>query len=325
MSENEARDFSEVPTSGWRLKALLRTSLAVLPMFGHLESRCGKFYRGGKERKVLFFFLANFLSRLPFEDKTIYVVKEEVVTKKLRLPLPSKWPELWRNLLTACWRTDPSLRPDMATIGGWLHQMEIDYDKDPEVSLKECESSVFQTRVEQADGYKVLPACTAEELNIRLPESRSSHAASAPPVAEKLAALSLGPEGPSSLNSSAAPPGAPETAPVAAASGAAPSSSASSAPAAASGSFGSAPSSSPSSSSAAPAVASSAASSSSSLTKTSSGPLAPETKHSAPQSPSMKHRSAKGGIFESVARANAVDVVDTRPDAAFSPVPDRRN
>jgi serine/threonine protein kinase len=37
--------------------------------------------------------------RLPFEKKTIYEVKEEVVRSRLRLPVLPRWPEMWRNLI----------------------------------------------------------------------------------------------------------------------------------------------------------------------------------------------------------------------------------
>ena len=69
--------------------------------------------------------------RQPFEDKTIYQVKEEVLRHKLRLPLFPKWPEMFRNLLVSCWRTDPQLRPDFNTIASWVENMYKEFEKDP--------------------------------------------------------------------------------------------------------------------------------------------------------------------------------------------------
>lgn len=66
--------------------------------------------------------------RLPFEKKDIYEVKDEVVRARLRLPLPAKWPEPWRNLLVSMWRTDPAMRPDCATIATWLEKMHTDFE-----------------------------------------------------------------------------------------------------------------------------------------------------------------------------------------------------
>lgn len=66
--------------------------------------------------------------RLPFENKTIYQVKDEVVMQHLRLWCPPKWPEMWRNLLVACWRTDPAMRPDCATVARWLEKMYQDFE-----------------------------------------------------------------------------------------------------------------------------------------------------------------------------------------------------
>ncbi len=90
--------------------------------------------------------------RLPFEDKDIYQVRDEVVRTRLRLPLHNKWPEMWRNLLMACWRTDPAMRPDMATIGGWLHQMKLDFDQNP-----------------TAGAYALDPALSDEEMRPLVP------------------------------------------------------------------------------------------------------------------------------------------------------------
>ncbi len=44
------------------------------------------------------------------------------------MPLPAKWPEPWRNLLVATWRTDPALRPDCATVATWLEKMCSDFE-----------------------------------------------------------------------------------------------------------------------------------------------------------------------------------------------------
>ncbi len=309
-------------------------------------------------------------TRLPFEDKSIYVVKDEVITKKLRLPLPNKWPELWRNLLTACWRTgmfkrkqsllilisfvkDPAMRPDMATVGGWLHQMQIDYEKNP-----------------TADGYNVLPAVTADELGIRLPEAKDHTAASAPvtiepPVllttghsvsaapldapTEKLASLSLHnsagplttptgepsvksdpshrpagdfallPASPSPVAPVASAP--PPVAPVATTAATAPLS-ASPSPVAP---VASTP---PVAATAAPAVGSHFPVAEH-RPASSSGSVPNLSEKQAPHSPAVRHRSAKGGIFEAVAKANSVstdnlELVDARPDSKHSPVPERK-
>lgn len=198
--------------------------------------------------------------------------------------------------------------------------MEIDYDKNPEVCRFFVPPHILCFLLIwclQADGYKVLPAVTAEELNIRAPDASSSHAASAP--TEKLAGLSLSSNAAPSLHSSA------EKAPSqAAVSSVAPTASVVSVPA---------PVSAPpvlvsTEAEAAPIkaeVAPSKLESTPSASKSASLPVIADAKQpSAPQSPTVRHRSAKGGIFDSVAKANSVDVADARPDAAHSPVPDRR-
>ncbi len=69
--------------------------------------------------------------RLPFETKTIYEVKEEVLHHRLRLPCPQRWPEVWRNLLVSCWRTEPAMRPDTAVVATWLERMHADFEVNP--------------------------------------------------------------------------------------------------------------------------------------------------------------------------------------------------
>ena len=107
--------------------------------------------------------LWEMLSRhLPFEERTIYQVKDEVVRVKLRLPMSPKWPETWRNLLVACFRTDPAMRPDMQTLGTWLDQMykDLEEKKDP--------------------AYNVLPALSDAELPKALKPTKTGSTASPP-------------------------------------------------------------------------------------------------------------------------------------------------
>jgi len=70
--------------------------------------------------------------RVPFESKTVAEVMDEVVHQRLRLPLPARWPEVWRNLLSACWRTDPTMRPgSVMVVAQWLQYMSADYEANP--------------------------------------------------------------------------------------------------------------------------------------------------------------------------------------------------
>jgi hypothetical protein len=238
------------------------------------------------------------------------------------LPLASKWPELWRNLLTACWRTHPALRPDMATIGGWLYQMQMDFEKNP-----------------TADGYSNDPALSSEELQQNVPVV-SSQVVTAQnvttvdiPVTAAVVASVVAPSvnpvvttvavtGPTVVsaeettkkdNSVLVAPSVVVLAPTPGPVVAEQSSSAPPLPKPHSSSSDSRPSSAPPPS--APPSAS----------------LPAVVEKAAPVSPSLRHRSAKGGIFDSLARANdvaigkhSVEMVDARPDEVHSPHPEKK-
>jgi ephrin-A len=52
----------------------------------------------------------------PFEFLNIEQAKAGVINNRLRLPVPSRWPGEFRQLLANCWRTDRNLRPTGAQI-----------------------------------------------------------------------------------------------------------------------------------------------------------------------------------------------------------------
>ena len=58
--------------------------------------------------------------RAPFESMDINTVKQRVLQNKMRLPLPIRWPQRLRDLLTSCWRTSPTMRPTMLAISTTL-------------------------------------------------------------------------------------------------------------------------------------------------------------------------------------------------------------
>ena len=261
--------------------------------------------------------------RLPFEDKDIYQVRDEVVRIKLRLPLATKWPEVWRNLLIACWRTDPAMRPDMATIGGWLQQMRLDFDRDP-----------------TAGGYATDPALSAEDLRpVKTPVVAAPAVTAVAPTGTGLVpglTPGLTPAG-TTADASPVPPTLTTTPPPVALDlppSSSPSSSFTAPPGdpakaarvstgnvAAAGKSDSASLLPPASSSAAGALSSSSSS---------VGQLPP------PQSPTRSRVNSphtSGKIFNSLERLSDapqhqqqqhIDVVDARPDGPHTPVPERK-
>ena len=66
--------------------------------------------------------------RLPFEFiPDIFVTKRLVLTQRLRLPLPSRWPKVMNDILAACWRTQPKDRPSTQRLLFWLNQIQKTY------------------------------------------------------------------------------------------------------------------------------------------------------------------------------------------------------
>lgn len=68
--------------------------------------------------------------RLPFEFVNIEFVKRHVIANRLRLPMPTKWPDFFKNLLSSCWRTKPYDRPSTDRLILWFKNIsELTFSK----------------------------------------------------------------------------------------------------------------------------------------------------------------------------------------------------
>lgn len=63
--------------------------------------------------------------RAPFEFVDIEFVKHHVINSRLRLPLPRKWPQVFNNIMAACWRSKPQDRPSMRRVLSWLGALQL--------------------------------------------------------------------------------------------------------------------------------------------------------------------------------------------------------